>query len=764
MIFLIIQIAFIIPNYRKYIIVKRPLKPLIFLRRLREILSLPASGQDQLDMIVRMIAEYMVTDVCSLYILRQDDVLELFATEGLNRSAIHHTILHLGEGVIGHIAQQKEPLSLSDAPSHPYFSYKPETGEDVYKAMAGVPIFKEGEVIGVLAVQNIMQRSYSEEDIDMLETVAMFIAEMLLGKQDLKPKNQPQSNVRITGVSIYEGMVSGNIFIHEPYVRVTKFLADDINAEHIRLQNAIEMLRKSVDNLIENATSGLMSNDTRNIMETYRMFTRDKGWFRKISAVVAQGLTAEAAVDRIRSETKAHMNKMDNVYMRERYHDFEDLANRLLRLLAGKASHNNDDLPPKTILVARSMGPADLLEYDLKKIRGLIVEEASQTAHVSILARSLSIPMVGRTKGITKIVQNYQPALVDADRGIIRVNPDKDIMATFQTYKETRILLESELKQMRDCPAISKDNITMELMMNAGLTYDLPHLDASGAEGIGLFRTELQILMANNNIAFSDQVEFYKNVFDKAGHKPIYFRTPDIGGDKIPAALEMAQRHEHNPAMGFRAIRISHDRPALLRLQVRSMIMAASGRSLNIMFPMISDVFEFKQARETVFQEMERIKKFGGIVPEKLRLGIMLEVPAMAFRITQLIGICDFISVGSNDLLQFYFAADRDNPSTSSRYDRLSPTALSFLKFIADQAKAANIPLRICGEMAGKPLEAVTLMALGYHKLSIGASQIPQVKLQLQKTDIARLRTILLPELGRDTQSLRKFIKKTLSE
>lgn len=742
----------------------KPLKPLSFLRHLKEVLSLPATGQDHMDIIVRMIAEYMVTDVCSLYILRHDDKLELFATEGLNKQAIHHTILSLGEGIIGHIAKQCTPIHLSDAPSHPYFAYRPETGEDSYRAMAGVPIFAQDKVIGVLAVQNVMNRNYTEEDIDMLETVAMFIAEMLLGKQISKAKKDEEKNIKLTGVPIYEGLVSGNIYIHEPYVRVTKFLSDDTSYEHERLQKAIEDLRSSVDSLIENATTGLFNNDMRHIMETYRMFTRDKGWFRKISAVVEQGLTAEAAVDRIRWETKNHLMRLDNVYMQERSHDFEDLANRLLRLLSGKPLLEANSLPDKTILVAHSMGPADLLEYDLSKIRGLIVEEASQTAHVSILARSLSIPMVGRTKGVMKIVQNYQPALMDADVGIVHINPEPDLINSFITYKENKILLESELTQIRDVPAISLDNIKMELMMNAGLSYDLPHLSASGAEGIGLFRTELQLLMSNNNVRFVEQVAFYKTVLDKAEEKPVYFRTPDIGGDKIPHSVIMPQNFEHNPAMGFRALRISDKRPALLHMQVRSLILAAEGRPLNIMFPMVSDVFEFKKACEIVYLEIDRLKKFGKPVPVQLRLGIMLEVPSMAFRIKQLIGICDFISVGSNDLLQFYFAADRDNPRTSARYDRLSPTALSFLKFISDECKAAKIPFRICGEMAGKPLEAMTLMALGFHHLSIGAAQIPQIKLQLRKTNIGHLRSVLLPELEKDNPSLRKFIKKTLEE
>ncbi|MEM6603474.1 MAG: phosphoenolpyruvate--protein phosphotransferase [Pseudomonadota bacterium] len=739
-------------------------KPFTFLRHLREILSVPASGQDQMDIIVRLISEYMVTDVCSLYVLRQDDVLELYATQGLSRMAVHQTTLKIGEGVIGHIAQTQEPIRLSNAPTHDIFSYKPETNEDIFRAMAGVPLLKEGEVIGVLAVQNIMQRAYSDEDIELLETVALFLSAMLLGKQDVSLAKETVQNLKIMGISIHEGLVSGNVYIHEPYVRVTRFLADDIDAEHRRLAAALEQLRHSVDHLIENAASGLVNNDTKNIMETYKMFTHDKGWFRRLSAAVAQGLTAEAAVDRIRSETKAHLNNLDNPYMRERHHDFEDLANRLLRVLSGKPIQSHKDLPDKTILIASSMGPADLLEYDLRKICGIIVEEASQTAHVSILARSLSIPMVGRVPSIIQKVKNYQPILMDADKGAIRLNPTEDVIEFFQKTKETKNLLEAERAQMRDVPACSKDGVRAELMMNAGLSYDIPHLEASNADGIGLFRTELQLLMSSGHISFREQVTFFKNIFDKVGHKPIYFRTPDIGGDKIPSAMDSVQRYEHNPAMGFRAIRISMDRPALLRMQIRAMIYASEGRPLNIMLPMISDIYEVQASREMAFKELERCKKLGVTLPATFQIGIMLEVPAIAYRIQRLKGICDFISVGSNDLLQFLFAADRDNPRTSSRYDRLSPTALSFLKFIYDEAEIAGIPISLCGEMASKPLEAMTLMALGYRRLSIGAAQIPQIKMQMLKTDVGKLRLQLLPKLTSSERTLRKYIRSIVME
>ena len=741
---------------------ERSLKPLAFLRHLREILTLNASGQDRMDIIMRLISEYMVTDVCSLYICRSDNSLELYATHGLNKDAVHRTTLRIGEGVIGHIAAKKDPIRLTNAPAHEIFSYKPETNEDIFKAMAGVPILRDGEIIGVLAVQNIMQRDYSDDEIDLLETVSVFLSEMLLGEVDVEVQKELIPNLRLEGVSIYEGLVSGNVFLHRPYVKVKRFLADDTTHEHNRLKDAMHALKSSVDSLIEGAASGLVNNDTRNIMETYRMFTRDKGWFRKISAAIEQGLTAEAAVDRIRSETKAHLTTQSNPYMQQRYHDFEDLANRLLRLLSGKPLHNKEDLPAKTILIAQSMGPADLLEYDLSKIRGIIIEEASQTAHVSILARSLSIPMVGRTKEILKYAENYQPILMDADPGVVRLNPDPDIIESFKQHKETRMMLDSERSDMRDRPAISQDNISVSLMMNAGLTYDLPHLEASGAEGIGLFRTELQLLMASNNISFDEQVSFYKTVFDKVGDKSICFRTPDIGGDKVTVDMALSQRHEHNPAMGFRALRISMERPALLRIQIRALIVAAEGRPLNIMFPMISDVFEFQAAKEAGIKEIERMKRLGQIVPSEIRFGLMLEVPAMAFRIRQLSGICDFISVGSNDLLQFYFAADRDNPKTSSRYDRLSPAALSLLKFIVDEANSIDMPISVCGEMAGKPQEAMTLIALGYRNFSIGASQIPQIKMQLQKTNIHALRTVLLPELNSKERTLRKFIRRQL--
>jgi phosphotransferase system enzyme I (PtsP) len=732
---------------------------LSLLHHLRKVAASPLYGRERLDMIVRLIADSMTADVCSIYILRTDNFLELYATEGLNRTAIHRTTLKVGEGIIGWCGADQQSIAIADARKHERFAYRPETDEDSFHSMLCVPLLKNHKTVGVLALQNTMRRQYTQNEIELMEIIAMVVTEMLDGASELTSLGEQTTKIKnFSGISLYEGMVSGNIYLHEPYVRITQFIADDIEAEHLRLRQATETLKDQVDHLISDAITGLQS-ETKEILETYRIFSRDKGWFRRISEAIEQGLTAEAAVDHVRTEIVHKMQSMNDNYLRERYHDFEDLANRLLRLLSGKPLHKNENMPENAIIIAKYMGPAELLEYNLKLVKGLIIEEASQTSHVSILARSLGIPSVGRCKGIYQTAKNYYPILLDAHYGKVLLDPDKATLDSFnQAIKHYHINLQTSDD---DTPCHTADNVHIGLFANAGLSYDLNHIKHKKPDGIGLFRTELQLLMSAGTVSHTEQTDFYKNAFEMMQDKPIYFRTFDIGGDKVPTYLNHNIK-EDNPAMGFRGIRIGIDRPSLLRLQMRSFLKAAQNRPLNILFPMITTLDEFITAKNICMVEYQRFVKLGCILPQKIRFGMMVEVPIVAFQIEQFMELCDFISVGGNDLLQFSYAADRDNPQTASRYDRLSPNSLKLLQSIIEKTKLHNMPVCFCGEMASNPIEIAALIAVGYRSFSLSITQISIIKQMLRKLDIGVLEKIIAPYLNfrtQPTESLREALR-----
>src|SRR5690348_11837884 len=703
--------------------------PRVLLRRLREIMAERQSAQARLDKLVSVIASNMVAEVCSIYLRRAGGVLELFATEGLNRDAVHRTRLKPGEGLVGLVAQSATTLNLSNAPEHPSFSYRPETGEDPYRSFLAVPIVRGERVFGVLTVQNRTARHYDEEEEEALATIAMVLAEVvaqgtLVDLSEIDDSDlSPTKPAIVQGEALAEGLAIGTVFLHEPRVKVERMIADDPAAELRRLEESLESLRVAVDEMLESSELEL-TGDTREVIEAYRLFANDQGWRHRLMDAVRSGLTAEAAVERVQDETRARISRSNDIYLRDRLHDFEDLARRLLRHLSATDAAPPEALPERAVVVARSMGPAELLDYARNRIIGLVVEEAGQTSHIAIVARSMAVPLVGGAEGVSDIARPGDTIVVDADTGEVRIRPPKEVI---NAYRGKQALLAQRVAQfaaIRDEPAVTRDGIRVSLNMNAGLLLDLPHLIDSGADGIGLFRTELQFLIGAQMPRLADQIALYRQVLDSAAGKPVIFRTLDLGGDKIPSYGRTTR--EENPALGWRAIRIALDRPGLLRYQVRALIMAAQGRPLRIMLPMIAEISEFEAARLLIRKELDRAQRIGMALPGDLQLGAMLEVPSLLFGLKQILAKADFLSVGSNDLLQFAFASDRTNPKVARRYDALAPCVLNLLRHIAETAQGLNRlqSISICGEIAGRPLEAMVLLALGFTSLSMQASMI----------------------------------------
>ena len=501
-------------------------------------------------------------------------------------------------------------------------------------------------------------------------------------------------------------------------------------------------MRIAVDAMLESSELDL-AGETREVIEAYRLFAHDQGWRQRLTDAVRSGLTAEAAVERVQDETRARINRTNDPYLRERLHDFDDLARRLTRHLAKSDGAQSEALPDHAVVVARTMGPAELLDYGRNRITALVVEEASQTSHIAIVARSLSIPLVGGVEGASDAARAGDRIVVDAETGEVHLRPQNEVIVAFQAKQALLAQRVARFAAIRGEPAVTRDGVRISLNMNAGLLLDLPHLAQSGADGIGLFRTELQFMIGSNMPRLKAQIEFYRQVFDAALGKPVVFRTLDLGGDKVPSYGRTVR--EENPALGWRALRISLDRPALLRYQVRALITAANGRRLRLLLPMVSEVAEFEVARMQIGRELERARRVGLPLPEDLELGAMVEVPSLLFELKQILAAADFISIGSNDLLQFVFAADRTNPVVAKRYDTLSPAVLNLMRRLAEGGREAGrlSEISICGEIAGRPLEAMALVGLGITSLSMQASMIGPVKMMIRNLDTAALKPVV---------------------
>ena len=726
------------------------------LKRLRAALAESGEGQARLDEVVTIIASTMRTEVCSIYLFRDEDTLELCATMGLEPEAVHQTRLKLGEGLVGRTARTRRVINTADAPNARGFRYMPETGEERYSSFCGVPVQRLGDTLGVLVVQSKDAREFSTDEVYALEVVAMVLAEMtelgaFVGEGAALSARHTQP-VMFKGSIAQEGASEGNVFLHEPRVVVTNPIADDPDVELARLRDAVETLRVGLDDLL----SDNKTNDTeqKKVFEAYRMFANSRSWLARMEADVENGLSAEAAVEKEQSLFRARLSQSGDAYMRERMSDLDDLSNRLLRILTGQGT-DVADVPDNPILVARNIGPGELLEYG-KQIKGIVLEDGSVGSHATIVARAWAIPLVINAKGIVREALNGDSILVDGEQGIAHLRPDETVQGAFRDKIAMLTRAQERYASIRDQPAQTKDGTKITLQMNAGLIADLPSLDGSGAEGVGLFRTELQFLVRNQMPRRAELSALYSRVLKAAKGQRVAFRTLDIGSDKVLAYMK--PNDEPNPAMGWRAIRVGLDKPGVLRMQLQALIRAANGGPLSVMFPFIAQYDEFRAAKAEVDKALARERKQVRPLPSDLQVGAMLETPSLGYAPDAFFKEVDFLSVGGNDLKQFFFAADRENERVRKRYDTLNPAFLQFLQSIVARCDAHGTPISFCGEDAGRPVEALVFAAIGIRSLSMRPASIGPVKHLLRRVDLGEVRAIIDDAVANGDQSVRRAV------
>ena len=727
---------------------------------LHEVMAKRGLAQAKLDRVVDLIAGAMASEVCSIYLLR-DKALELSATHGLRKEAVHVTRLALGEGLVGTIAEEGRVLNLAEAASHPEFVYRPETGEERFHSFAGVPIIRRETSIGVLCVQHAEPRRYDDVEIEALQTVAMVLSELLASARLVDGSRGARRDAgmqRIAGLKLVTGMAKGVAVFHQPRVIVEHTVAEDTEAERTRVYSAFRRMREQIDNMTREAEFGT-AGEHNEILETYKMFAYDEGWGRRINEAIDSGLTAEAAIERVQQRTRARMREIDDPILKERMHDLEDLSNRLLRIVSGRmGTAAQTGLSKDAILIARNLGPAELLEYDRRRLKGVVLEEGSLTAHVTIVARAMGVPVIGRIADIRHIANEGDSILVDGDAGTVMVRPTRPLANAFDQRMAMSQKRRAEYATIRNLPAETKDGLQVTLMVNAGLAEDAGMLEAAGADGIGLFRTEFQFLVAATLPGRESQQRLYKSVLDAAGDKPVVFRTVDIGGDKALPYLSDERDESENPAMGWRALRLSLERKALMKAQARALVEASAGKVLRVMFPMVSEPWEYEEARALFEEQLSWSKKARRPMPSRVEFGAMLEVPSLAEMLDLLLPRVDFLSIGTNDLTQFLFAADRADPRLAERYDWLSPAILRFLRRVTREAEAANVPIRVCGEMGGRPLEAMALIGVGIESLSITPAAVGPVKAMIRSIDASAVRAKVEALLAKPPANMRKTL------
>ena len=732
--------------------------------RLRDTMAEEAKGQDRLDKITKLIASTTGTEVCSIYLLRDSETLELCATEGLEIGAVHQTRMRIGEGLVGKVAKRNKAINTADAPSYPGFRYMPETGEEErFSSFLGLPIQRLGELLGVLVVQSKTAREFNTEEIYALEVVAMVLAEMAeLGafvSEESGLKALHQQSILIRGSVAQEGATKGNVWLHEPRVVVTNLVTDDPEAEIDRLEEAVQELRNHVDGMLEQ--NRLMDKEQAEILEAYKMFANSRGWMKRMITDINSGLSAEAAVDKEQSSARARLGQATDPYMRDRLHDLDDLSNRLLRILTGQGKQTGASMPQNPVLVASNIGPAELLDYG-RSLKGIVLEEGSVGSHATIVARALAIPLVIHAQNITAEALNGDEILVDGEQGLVHLRPDESVSSAFKDKIAMEAKAQERYSAIRHLPANTLDGSKINLLMNAGLMADLPSLDSSGAEGVGLFRTELQFLIRNQMPKRSEISAMYKRVMDAAGGKTVVFRSLDIGSDKVLSYMPNVE--EPNPALGWRAIRVGFDKPGVLRMQLQALLRAAEGRPLSIMFPFIAQSSEFNFAKLEMAKVKERELKLGHKLPKKINIGAMLETPSLAFESDKFFQEVDFLSIGGNDLKQFFFAADRENELVRKRYDTLNLSFIDFLQTIVDKCERNNTKLSFCGEDAGRPVEALCLAAIGIKTLSMRPASIGPVKNILLKSDLGEVRKIIDKAKVDSETTLRKKITEYIAK
>ena len=727
---------------------------------LKEIINSDLGVSEKLNQAMAMIAENMNVDGASCYFAIDDNYIEMFASYGFSNNLNNNIALKFGEGIIGRIADTKRTFTTDNMWEHPYFLHRDGVEEEQYKGFLGVPLVHWGIAIGVLCLYKTAPYEFKSSEITTFETLSMPFADWAASeeirdyKSEFIKKKGLTTRDKFKGVSLSRGYGIGDAVIHRRRQAIKNVFAKDKDAELERLMTAYNQMNNDLDTKFNSTKLGF--GEHADILDAYRMFAKDKGWLKKMTSYIEDGLTVEAAVERAYEDMWNRLSGTQDTYLRERLNDLRDIADRLLSYLYGDKLESKSGELKDIVVVAQTMGPADLMDYDYHKIRALILEDGTPTMHVAIVAKALGIPVVAKIKGIYNEVRSGETLAVDGESAVVYVAPKGKILENIKQKIAQRQQEQQQMARLKKRANKTLDNKKVNLLINVGLDFDLDYIDATNCDGVGLYRTEIPFMSSDKMPDVNDQLSFYSNLMARAGNKKVVFRSLDVGSDKLLPYWSFSG--EENPAIGWRSIRITLDRRAILRQQLRAFIRATKDKELWIMFPMVANLSEFNEAKETLRIELEREKSRGGILPTTVKTGMMIEVPSILYQLDEILPHTDFVSIGTNDLAQFVFACDRTNNRLMYRYDVLSSPFLRILKEIVDKCRKYKVICSVCGEMASNPIEALALIGLGYRDLSASGASFYKIKRMVRSVNTEQVADYMNNLLNTNARSLRSQI------
>ncbi|MDX1635545.1 MAG: phosphoenolpyruvate--protein phosphotransferase [Marinobacter sp.] len=690
--------------------------------------------QEALDIIVSRVQGAMNTEVCSVYLLDPEtNRYILMATEGLYKKAIGKVSLAHSEGLIGLVGSREEPINLEDAPSHPRYRYFPETGEERFSSFLGVPIIHHRRVLGVLVVQQRENsRCFDEGEEAFLVTVSAQLAGVIAHSEatgaisGLSLTGREARDVSFKGVAGAPGVAIGQgVVVYPPadLDAVPDKQTENIDQELTLFEGAVTSVREDIERVAERLASQLRPEEQA-LFEVYLRMLDDNALPGEVVNRIREGNWAQGALKQVVQQYVRHFEMMGDLYLRERAVDIRDLGRRLLAHLQ-EGDHQELAYPERTVLISEELTPAMLGEVPRGQLVGLVSVRGSGNSHVAILARAMGVPTVMGMVDIPVNQLDSKEMIVDGFEGQIFASPSAELRSYYQEICEEEDALFRGLEALRDKPCETTDGHRVSLLVNTGLMTDVVRSLNHGAEGIGLYRTEVPFMIKERFPSEQEQREYYREQLEAFAPSPVTMRTLDIGGDK---SLSYFPISEENPFLGWRGIRVTLDHPEIFLVQVRAMLKASEGlNNLQIMLPMISNISEVEESLHLIYRVYHEVREEGYNI-HMPKVGVMVEIPAAVYQVRELAERVDFLSVGSNDLTQYLLAVDRNNPRVAQLYHSYHPAVLQALVRIAHDCHAVGKPVSICGELAGDPGGAVLLMAMGYDALSMNAASLPKVK------------------------------------